>query len=210
MLQTFKKCGHCKQNKHLNNFCRNKRTKDGINWTCKDCVSIYNRSKKAKERRKVYLNNRTEEMKQRERSQRAKYTKENRERKAIYDVEYRKINADRIRKYKKKWEDQNKNNPLKKIKHNLRRRVIHVLKGNLKADKTFALIGCSAEDFKRHIESLWAPGMSWENYGEWHIDHIKECFRFDLSDPEQQRICFHYTNQRPLWKKDNLTRKRTE
>ena len=45
--------------------------------------------------------------------------------------------------------------------------------------------------------------MSWDNYGEWHIDHIVPCASFDLSDPNQQRICFNFRNLQPLWAKDN-------
>lgn len=101
-----------------------------------------------------------------------------------------------------------KDNPIFKIKVNLRRRVHHALMGENKSAKTFELIGCSAEDFKTHIEGLWLEGMSWDNYGPsgWHVDHIKECHTFDLSDPHQQRECFHFSNQRPLWAKDNLRR----
>ncbi len=55
--------------------------------------------------------------------------------------------------------------------------------------------------------------MSWENYGkgdngrgmqEWHIDHIKPCASFDLSKPEQQKLCFNYTNLQPLWAEENM------
>ena len=95
-----------------------------------------------------------------------------------------------------------------KIKRNLRRRVHHAIRGNYKSDNTFNLIGCSPMFFKEYIESLFTDDMSWDNYGEWHIDHIVECFRFDLSLEEEQRKCFHYTNQRPLWGKDNLSRPR--
>lgn len=52
--------------------------------------------------------------------------------------------------------------------------------------------------------------MSWNNYGEWHIDHIIPCFTFDLSKHEDQLKCFHYLNQRPLWAIDNLKRSRNE
>jgi hypothetical protein len=72
------------------------------------------------------------------------------------------------------------------------------------------LIGCSIEEFKSYIESLFEVGMSWENYNfkTWHIDHIIPCYKFDLSIPEHQYECFHYTKQRPLWAKDNLSRPR--
>ena len=46
--------------------------------------------------------------------------------------------------------------------------------------------------------------MNWDNYGVWHLDHIIPCARFDLSDPEQQKICFHYTNLQPMWGEDNM------
>lgn len=56
-----------------------------------------------------------------------------------------------------------------------------------------------------HLESLFKTGMSWENYGPvWHVDHIKPCALFDLTDPEQQRICFHWTNLQPLFALDNM------
>jgi hypothetical protein len=48
--------------------------------------------------------------------------------------------------------------------------------------------------------------MSWKNYGKWHIDHIRPCSSFDLSDPQQQRTCFNYSNLQPLWAKDNLNK----
>ena len=54
--------------------------------------------------------------------------------------------------------------------------------------------------------------MNWSNWNKegWHIDHIKPCYSFNLSNPEQQKECFHYTNLRPLWSKENLSRPRKE
>jgi hypothetical protein len=46
--------------------------------------------------------------------------------------------------------------------------------------------------------------MTRENHGLWHVDHIRPCASFDLTDPEQQAICFHYTNLQPLWAIDNI------
>ena len=60
-----------------------------------------------------------------------------------------------------------------KICNNLRRRVAH----------TMELIGCSIEFLKEYIANKFTEGMSWDNYGEWHLDHIRPCSSFDLSDP---------------------------
>jgi hypothetical protein len=73
-----------------------------------------------------------------------------------------------------------------------------------KGHNTATLIGCTVAELIAHLERQFLSGMSWENRRLWHIDHIKPCVSFDLSDPEQQRICFHYTNLRPLWAVENM------
>jgi hypothetical protein len=78
------------------------------------------------------------------------------------------------------------------------------LKHNRKSLKTEILIGCSISKLKIYLESKFIEGMSWHNRELWHIDHIIPCDSFDLSNPDQQKKCFHYTNLQPLWKEDNL------
>ena len=75
-----------------------------------------------------------------------------------------------------------------------------------KTKKTIELLGCDAEFLASHLASLFLDGMSIENYGEWHIDHIRPICSFDLNDPDQVAQCFHYTNLQPLWKWDNLSK----
>jgi hypothetical protein len=101
------------------------------------------------------------------------------------------------------------NNPARKIASRLRSRVSSALAGRYKADKTFALIGCSPDFCRQHLESQFIPGMAWENYGRsWHIDHKNPICMFDLSKKDEQREAFHWSNLRPLWKKKNLSRSR--
>lgn len=189
--------------------------KKGTGWhaRCKTCCNTINREYRESNeeafsamRKKHYQRN-LDKM----RKEKIKYGKEHRDEKKAYDLIYRAENKDKIREYKQDWEKSKRDEPVFKIKRNLRRRIGHVLKGSLKAEKTFELIGCTAEQFKVHLESLWLPNMTWKNYGPtgWHIDHIKECHTFDLTDPKQQKICFHFSNQRPLWAKDNLSRRRS-
>ena len=95
-----------------------------------------------------------------------------------------------------------------KIKNLLRGRIWAALKGGKKSTNTMKLVGCSIEEFKNHLEKQFKPGMSWDNQGMkgWHIDHIKPCSSFDLTDPEQQRQCFNWTNMQPLWAHENFTK----
>ena len=206
----MKTCHKCKISKDLSEFPKCSRNKDGLREICKLCINLWNKQYRLKNleafnntRKKSYLKNIDKR-----RAEKRDYYKAHKSEKSEYDKNYRKLQVEKIKQYKKNWEELKKDDPIFKIKRNLRRRVAHVLAGNRKADKTFELIGCSPLEFKQHIENQFLEDMSWENYGEWHIDHIKECFRFDLTDPEQQKQCFHYSNQRPLWAIDNLSRPR--
>ncbi len=78
--------------------------------------------------------------------------------------------------------------------------------GGIKSKKSMELVGCSIQRLRAHLESQFEAGMTWENYGKygWHIDHIRPCASFNLTKPEHQRICFHYSNLRPRWAKDNI------
>ena len=55
-------------------------------------------------------------------------------------------------------------------------------------------------------ENKFEDGMNWDNQGEWHIDHIKPCDKFDLSKEIEIEKCFHYKNLQPLWGLDNLSK----
>ncbi len=52
----------------------------------------------------------------------------------------------------------------------------------------------------------FTTGMTWENQGLWHLDHKRPCAAWDLTKPDEQAGCFHYTNYQPLWAKDNLSK----
>jgi hypothetical protein len=91
----------------------------------------------------------------------------------------------------------------------LRHRIISAIKSkhSKKSGPTKQLVGCDYPFLINYLESKFTIGMTWENYGEWHIDHIKPCYEFDLMIPEEQMKCFHYTNLRPLWATSNVAYK---
>ncbi len=139
---------------------------------------------------------------------------------AVASRKWKKANAERIRAYTRKWRQDNpvryaawraqylaqrRLDPSFKILENLRNRVRLALKRHAKALGTAAILGCSIPDLRFHLQNRFQPGMTWANYGPvWHVDHKRPCASFDLSDPAQQKACFHFSNLQPLFAGDNL------
>lgn len=90
------------------------------------------------------------------------------------------------------------------LANNLRSRLRLAIKNQQKAGSAVADLGCSISELKQHLESQFQTGMNWQNYGQWHIDHIQPLASFNLEDREQFLAANHYTNLQPLWAEDNL------
>ena len=154
------------------------------------------------------------------REYRKKYYKEYRLKNKEYFIAYRLKNKEHFKKYQKKWflknierikkyrnqyeRERRKTDLNWKLRVNLRIRIAEALRGFNKSKRTMELLGCTIEELWTHLEDRFTDGMTRENHGKWHVDHIKACSKFDLADPEQQQICFHYTNLQPLWALDNM------
>lgn len=122
---------------------------------------------------------------------------------AEYQRDYRKKNKEKLNE---RWRDRRRILPHVRLKNNLRSRLSAAV-GKRKAGRTFDLCGCPACWLEVHLESQFRSGMTWENYGPvWHIDHIRPCASFDLTDPDQQRACFHWTNLQPLFAAENMSK----
>lgn len=119
---------------------------------------------------------------------------------------YYKKHKDRAQAANNRYQEKRrKEDPVYALTVRMRNRLRKALsaKTAAKVASTIQLVGCSPECLCMHIEAQFLPGMSWANRSEWHIDHIIPVAKFDLSDCEQQRAAFHYTNLRPLWAIDN-------
>lgn len=116
-------------------------------------------------------------------------------------------NRDTRRKINGEYHRRKSNDPSYRLKRNMRTRVWQVLRGRSKSVSTLELLGCSIEHLRAHLESLFQPGMGWDNYGTWEVDHVKPCASFDLTDPAQQQACFRWSNLQPLWQPDNSRKK---
>jgi hypothetical protein len=170
----------------------------------KACES-YNIDKREYERISQYIT-RIDNYNKQHRERIYKKTKEwyekNSDKNKQYNKIYNEVNKDKIRQ---RVRQRKKIDHTFKLKENLRTRIWQALKHNRKSYSVTRLIGCTIDEFKKHIECQFKDEMLWDNYGTlWHIDHIKPLSLFDLSDPQQQLIAFHYTNCQPLLAYENL------
>lgn len=107
--------------------------------------------------------------------------------------DYRKEKKDKINEYQRKYRSNNKEFFMcRDLLSNTFNRI-----GLKKEGKTVDLLGYSPLDLKKHLESLFTDGMTWDNYGEWHIDHIKSVSSFDKNTPVN--IINTLRNLQPLW-----------
>lgn len=217
----MKICSKCHTPKKLEEFAIDSQNKSGKRNDCKKCNSIKSNQyqKLNREKRREYYKKWKEKNLEKIREYNKNYQPRSLElaRTKYKNEEYRQKSNEKRRAYNKlphaleaarKREARrrkiNRKNPLLNLKGSYYTRVAAVMRGRRKTVKTAELVGCSWNELRTYISSKFQEGMTWENYGKWHVDHIKPCASFDFSDVTQLRICFHYSNLQPLWAKDNL------
>jgi len=151
-------------------------------------------------------------------AERARSTPEGIERARLARNKWRTENPDKDRSSSRRWRDNNRDewNAYFRRRNSTREGRIHLAvrnatrriagTGGARPDRSLGLLGCTLTEARLHIEQQFRPGMTWDNHGEWHIDHVRPLASFDLSDPEQVRACAHYTNLQPLWAVENLAK----
>jgi len=201
----MKKCSKCELEKDLLEFHKDKNSKDGYYSSCKLCKKKYQKSNshilKINCKKYYYKNRDTLLIKNREKY----YT--NQIDVLNYHKNWRYKNKIRINERAKVIDKNRRLNDINyKIKKNLRSRLYKTLKRNSKYGSAISDLGCSLEKFKLWLEMHWQDGMNWDNYGEWHIDHIQPLSSFNLSNKIEFLQANHFSNLQPLWAKDNLSK----
>jgi Uri superfamily endonuclease len=156
--------------------------------TCKACVAVYE---------KQYHKANYTKIKARQQA----WAENNRERYREILRKHRDLNRDAIRLSDR---ERLQNDIAHRLKRNIRARLSCAISRKIKQTSAIDGLGCSIEELKAHLESKFQLGMTWDNYGKWHIDHIKPLSSFDLTKLEEQLVACHYSNLQPLWAQDNL------
>jgi hypothetical protein len=185
----MKTCSKCEIEKPLTSFY-----KRGLGYKshCKECSSIYGKN--------YYTLN-----KDSHNEKMSKHYIDNKENYRKTNKIYKEKNKEKVNKiarlYNKKKRDED---ILFKLKHNLRVRIKEYMKTKsiTSKNKTFDFVGCEPKMLIQHIEEQFNDGLSWENYGEWHIDHIIP-LSSAKTEEELYKLC-HFTNLQPMWALDNI------
>ena len=185
-------CSDCLENKPVDEYYKSKTYITGILGRCKTC---HNKKCCVRNMAKLKAN---PELMRKAREYKKQWNADNKDKVREYKKRTKEANPDKYRELSR----QGKRKPIVRLRDNLRRRLRDFVKGR----RLFPGVGCTKEELRIHIEFQFSDGMTWENYGQWHIDHIRPCASFDLFDPEQTRQCFHYTNLQPLWAAENIAK----
>lgn len=137
--------------------------------------------------------------------------KPNAENRKNYLKKYRELNREKLNAHYRKKRMENAHYHLRKtISQAIREKLkIRILKKNGKTSFD-GILSYSAEDLKVHLESLFAEGMTWENYGagegKWHIDHKTpdSWFTYSSVDDDGFKKSWALENLQPMWGTDNI------
>ena len=180
---------------------------------CKKCIGIqkslhYKKNrKKILEKKKDYWSKNKVKIYSRKKTYSEKYEQINKKRLKEYRKKYGEDNREYLSDYHRRWAANRRSTDLNfRLRNALRCRLYSAIKNNQKVGSAVSDLGCSVGELRIHLESKFQPGMSWENYGDWHIDHIIPLCYFDLSDRKQFLQACNYSNLQPLWEIDNLSK----
>ena len=168
-----KKCVRCEKLKHYSSFHKKSASSDGLHSYCKDCIKEYN--------------------------------KENAEWAATRKRNYYLKNKKKINNYSARYErERKKYDALFKLNKSIRCLIRGSIKraGCRKNSKTVMILGLTPKKFRAYLEGKFKEGMSWQNYGDWHIDHIIPMAA--AKDEFEAEILNHHLNLQPMWADNNI------
>jgi len=217
----LKRCSKCKMEKELTEFNIHKNHKDGLRSECKDCRNGYcrqrvkNNPEKIKQINRRYRINHVNKLKQyrlnnklRLNNNNIKFRLNNTDYYKVYSIKWRKDNPEQAKIINRKANKQRRSTVIGRLNSNMGTAIWQALKGNKAGKHWEDIVGYTIGELKNQLESKFLPGMTWENYGKWHIDHIipKAFFIFESINDVEFQYCWSLDNLQPLWAEDNWSK----
>ena len=169
----------------------------------KEVARINKYAKEHKKQQRAYRDKYKEEIKLKKR----KYDREHRRELAIYAKKYKENNKEKVQARRKRYQSIRYNKDYKyKLSCTMSAALRYSLKGRKNGVHWELLLNYTTDDLKRHLEKQFKEGMTWDNHGEWHIDHIIpiSLWNFISKDDREFKQCWALCNLQPLWAEDNL------
>jgi len=216
-VKNIRLCKKCNLSKNISEFWVNKNGSGGHNTVCKDCIKQYEsyeigKKKFVEKRREKNIIIKNELKKEKldfylmnkeiiDQQDIAESIIKKEKRKEYYKKYYKNVDKEKINN---RIKNKRKKDPLFKLSGNIRNLIMISIRkmGYSKNSKTKKILGCSYEEFKIHLESQFKEGMSWENYGKWHLDH-----KIPISWAKNEDEIYElnkFTNFQPLWAEENI------
>ena len=182
----MKKCSKCQQTKSTSEFNKNRSKKDGYATECKEC-SVENYRK--------WRKNNPEKLRELRKEHDKKYYENNKDRKREWNTAYKK--------------QRRRTDPIFRLMDNVRTQVGQILKRegtSKKGESALQYLPWTKEELEQHLVSQFTEGMTLDNYGEWHLDHIypQSKLLYDSMDHPNFQKCWALENLQPLWAEDNI------
>jgi hypothetical protein len=200
-----KHCTRCDNTKDASAFSRDKAQKDGLCARCRDCRSEYGRS--WYERLGKAARN-CDEWRSRKAVGQGSYYRRNKAKFRESGRRWIEANKEKVRACQRETMRQRRSVAKGKLENNVSCALHRALKGRKNGEPSFRLLGFGVEQLMAHMERQFTKGMSWDNYGKWHVDHIRPLVSFEYSEPTDPefRSAWALTNLRPLWASENISK----
>jgi hypothetical protein len=228
-VQSLRVCSSCKELVPVSRFGKDKRQKSGLKSACQPCCNAavrkwrINNPEKAREASAKYHSANPEKR----RASSRKWYNENKELAQRNAKEWRESNRDWVneygREYARKWRAANpekakesarrgskkrREHPIRRLEDAIKNGIYRGIRGITKDGHTFDLLGYSLEELTAHLEPMFSDGMSWENYGEWHVDHIRPLasYSYKSTNEPEFKEAWALSNLQPLWGSENQSK----
>jgi 5-methylcytosine-specific restriction endonuclease McrA len=177
----MKTCIKCRIKKELVDFYAAGKHKDGYQSICKPCHKAYY---------KIYRVN-------------------NRKKRRAYNDQWNSANITKFRQTQKRANDKKRTTPKGRLNSNIGSAISNSLRGEKHGRRWQDLVGYSIDELKTHLEKKFLPGMTWGNYGNWHVDHKVPISVHNFASPEDIdfKKCWALKNLQPMWEKENVSKK---
>ncbi|MDD3847602.1 MAG: hypothetical protein PHC90_14735 [Syntrophorhabdaceae bacterium] len=222
----MKVCSKCGQEKSSDEFNKRTLSKDGLTSACRECLYVENAKYReahredAKERSRIWREQNPERRKatlhdnycrNRERRKMAsrKWRSENRERHIDNVRRWRVNHPEETKQYARITGQRIRATVKGRLNANIKRYIAYSLHGTKRGRHWETLVGYTVDQLKTHLEKLFKPGMTWENYGTaWHIDHKVPIVAFNFKSPDELDFnrCWALKNLRPMWATQNISK----